>query len=155
METIRDIFIDAIKLGGELLKQDTSLDAGQLDTIMHRCNILLGIFDETITDFQLPPPFKDDLEQLIARLITWKGNASQLLKSNRKDKRKRYTGKPSRLAYDIPLDQIERLRSMGFSWVKIAEFFSVSERTLRNERAELEISVKYSQITEMRLDEEV
>ena len=115
----------------------------------------MGIFDETITDFQLPPSFKDNLEQLIARLITWKGNASQLLKSNRKDKRKRYTGKPSRLAYDIPLDQIERLRSMGFSWVKIAEFFSVSERTLRNKRAELEISVKYSQITEMRLDEEV
>ena len=31
METIRDIFVDAIKLAGELLKQDTPLDAGQLD----------------------------------------------------------------------------------------------------------------------------
>ena len=51
METIRDIFIDAIKLAGELLNQDTSLDTGQLDTIMHRCNILLGFFDEIITDF--------------------------------------------------------------------------------------------------------
>ena len=30
METIRDIFIDAIKLTGKLLKQDTPLDAGQL-----------------------------------------------------------------------------------------------------------------------------
>ena len=70
METIRDIFIDAIKLAGELLSQDNSLDTGQLDTIIHRCNILLGIFDKIITDFQFPPPFKEDLKQLIARLIT-------------------------------------------------------------------------------------
>ena len=94
METICDIFIDAIKLAGELLKQGTSLDAVQLDTITHRCNILLGIFDEFITDFQLPPTFKYDLEQLIGRLITWKGHASMHLKSNSEDKRKRYTGKP-------------------------------------------------------------
>ena len=44
---------------------------------------------------------------------------------------------------------------MYFSWVKIADFVCVSERTLRNKRAELEISPKYSQITEMQLDAEV
>ena len=44
---------------------------------------------------------------------------------------------------------------MGFSWVKIADFLCVSERTLRNKRAELEISLKYSQITEIQLDAEV
>ena len=44
---------------------------------------------------------------------------------------------------------------MDFSWVKIADFLSVSERTLRNKRAELDISLKYSQITEMQLDVEV
>ena len=44
---------------------------------------------------------------------------------------------------------------MGFSWVKIADFLSVSERTLRYKRVELEISRKYSQITEMQLDAEV
>ena len=44
---------------------------------------------------------------------------------------------------------------MGFSWVRIADFLSVSERTLRNKRAELEISLKQSQITEMQLDAEV
>ena len=44
---------------------------------------------------------------------------------------------------------------MGFSWVRIADFLSVSERTLRNKRAELEISLKYSQITEMQFDAEV
>ena len=98
-----------------------------LDTVIHRCNILWGIFDEIITEFQLPPPFKDDLEQLKARLVSWKGHASVHLKSNREDKRKRYTGKPVRPAYDIPSEQIERLRSMGFSWVKIAGFLSVSE----------------------------
>ena len=44
---------------------------------------------------------------------------------------------------------------MDFSWVKIADFLSVSERTLRNKKAELEISLKYSQITEIQLDAEV
>ena len=44
---------------------------------------------------------------------------------------------------------------MGFSWVKIADFLSVSERTLRNQRAKLDTSLKYSQITEMQLDAEV
>ena len=44
---------------------------------------------------------------------------------------------------------------MDFSWMKIADSLSVSERTLRNKRAELEISLKYFQITEMQLDTEV
>ena len=114
----------------------------------------MGIFDEIITDFQLPPPFKDDLKQLIARLITWRGHASIHLESNREDKRRRYTGKPGRPAYNMPSEQIEGLCSMGFSWVRIADFLSVSERTLRNQRAELEISLKYSQINEMQFDAE-
>ena len=65
METIRDIFIDAIKLAGELLNQDTSLDTGQLDTIIHRCNILWGIFDEIMTDFQLPLPFNPFMTEVV------------------------------------------------------------------------------------------
>ena len=96
METIPEIFVDAIKLASELLNQDTSIDAAQLGTIIHRCNILLGIFDEIITDFELPPPFKDNLEQLIGRLKTWRRHASIHLESNREDKRNRYAGKPGR-----------------------------------------------------------
>ena len=87
--------------------------------------------------------------------MTRKGHASVHLKSNQQDNRKRYTGKPARPAYEIPSEQIERLRYMDFSWVKIADFLSVSERTLRNKRAELDISLKYSQITEMQLEVEV
>ena len=75
---------------------------------------------------------KANLKHLIARLITWRGHASIHLESNREDKRKRYTGKPGRPAYEIPSEQIEGLRSMGFCRVKIADFLSVSERTLRN-----------------------
>ena len=44
---------------------------------------------------------------------------------------------------------------MGFSWVKIADFLSVSKRTLRNKRAELQLSQKHSQIIEMQLDTEM
>ena len=39
--------------------------------------------------------------------------------------------------------------------MKFADFLSVSERTLRNKRTELEIPLKYSQITEMQLDAKV
>ena len=39
--------------------------------------------------------------------------------------------------------------------MKIANFLPVSEGTLRNKRAELEISLKYFQITEIQLDAEV
>ena len=67
----------------------------------------------------------------------------------------RYTGKPGRPAYDIPSEQLEGLHSMGFSWMKTADFLSASERTPRNKRVELEISLKYSQITEIQLDVEV
>ena len=103
----------------------------------------MSIFEEITTDSQHPPPFKEDLEQLIARLKTWRGHALIHLESNREDERNRYTGKLGRPAYDIPSGQIEGLRSMGFSWMKIADSLSVSERTLRNKRAELEISLKY------------
>ena len=58
--------------------------------------------------------------------------------------KERYTGKSGRPAYDIPSEQIEGLHYMGFSWVKIPDFLSVSERTLRNKRAELEISNTFS-----------
>ena len=92
---------------------------------------------------------------MIARLITWRGHASIHLESNHEDKRLRSTGKPGRPAYDISSEQLEGLRSVGFSWVKTADFLSGSERTLRNKRVELEISLKYSQITEMQLDVEV
>ena len=85
----------------------------------------MGIFDKIITDFHLPPSFKDDLKQLIARLKTWRGHDLIHLESNREGKRKRYTGKPSCPAYHIPSEQIEGLRSMGFSWVKIVDFLSV------------------------------
>ena len=85
----------------------------------------MSIFEEITTDSQHPPPFKEDLEQLIARLKTWRGHALIHLESNREGKRKRYTGKPSCPAYHIPSEQIEGLRSMGFSWVKIVDFLSV------------------------------
>ena len=81
----------------------------------------MSIFEEITTDSQHPPPFKEDLEQLIARLKTWTGHALIHLESNHEDERNRYTGKLGRPAYDIPSGQIEGLRSMGFSWMKIAD----------------------------------
>ena len=44
---------------------------------------------------------------------------------------------------------------MGFPWMKISGFLYVSERTLRKTRAKLEISLKYSQITQMQLEVEL
>ena len=44
---------------------------------------------------------------------------------------------------------------MGFSWIKISDFLYVSERTLQKKRAKLEISLKYSQITQMQPEVEL
>ena len=44
---------------------------------------------------------------------------------------------------------------MGFSWMKISDFLYVSERTLQKKRAKLEISLKYSQITQMQREVEL
>ena len=44
---------------------------------------------------------------------------------------------------------------MGFSWMKISDFLYVSERTLQKKRAKLEISLKYSQITQMQPEVEL
>ena len=44
---------------------------------------------------------------------------------------------------------------MGLSWMKISDFLYVSERTLQKKRAKLEISLKYSQITQMQPEVEL
>ena len=44
---------------------------------------------------------------------------------------------------------------MGLSWMKISDFLYVSERTLQKKRAKLEISLKYSQITQLQIEVEL
>ena len=44
---------------------------------------------------------------------------------------------------------------MGLSWMKNSDFLYVSERTLQKKRAKLEISLKYSQITQMQPEVEL
>jgi hypothetical protein len=66
---------------------------------------------------------------------------------------RRYAGRPRFL---ITKEQLEGLRSIHFSWRKIAEMLGVSERTVRRRRQELEMtigqSLSYSEIEDGELD---
>lgn len=52
---------------------------------------------------------------------------------------------------EIRRDQLERLRTIGFSWAKIAQLLGVSVRTVYNRRQELDIQ-GYSDISDADLD---
>ena len=59
----------------------------------------------------------------------------------------------------IPKEQLEGLRSLGFSWSAIGRMLCVSERTIRRRRAEYDMplvnSGNFSSISDDQLDEEV
>lgn len=66
------------------------------------------------------------------------------------------SGRPRLL---IPKEQLEGLRSLGFSWSTIGKMLCVSERTIRRRRADYEMplgnSGNFSSISDDQLDEEV
>ncbi len=62
------------------------------------------------------------------------------------------TGRQGRPAYLVSPEQIEGLRALGFSWKQVASLLSISERTLRTRRKELEIREKYTDINDNQLD---
>ena len=63
---------------------------------------------------------------------------------------------PGRRRYDISKDQLEHLRSLFFSWQKIAYMLQVSVSTIQKRRKEFGLNDKfesYSDITDDELDE--
>ena len=62
------------------------------------------------------------------------------------------TCKQGRPRYEIHREELEGIRDLGFTWKKIAEILCVSEWTLRTNRHELEITDKYTGITDNELD---
>ena len=70
-----------------------------------------------------------------------------------RDETNKGAGRPCFL---IPEEQLEGLRSLYFSWTKIAEILGVSEKTIRRRRHELGMAVgyysSYSDISDDELD---
>jgi len=62
----------------------------------------------------------------------------------------RFTGRPP---ITVDMDDVEFLRSLHFSWTKIAEYLNVSRTTLYRRLEENEISIpRFSSITDLELD---
>eukprot|EP00112_Aurelia_sp_Birch-Aquarium-sp1_P025427 Seg843.13 transcript_id=Seg843.13/GoldUCD/mRNA.D3Y31 product="hypothetical protein" protein_id=Seg843.13/GoldUCD/D3Y31 len=62
------------------------------------------------------------------------------------------SGRKGRPSYIVQEDQIQGLRNLGFTWKSIAEMLSISERTLRNKRKDMDITETFSEIEDMDLD---
>ena len=99
-----------------------------------------------------------EIQELISRLET---RQDFLLKGDSLELRQSYTyetvqnGRQGRPVYKITEFQIWRLRSVGFTWRKIASFLSVSERTLRRWHQEMGWPMReqeFSQISDDTLD---
>ena len=60
---------------------------------------------------------------------------------------------PGRPMFSVNMDDVSRLRSLGFSWNDLSSLFGISSRTLRRRRLESGISVmSYDNITNVELD---
>ena len=132
------------------------------DTIGYRAGQIVATLEELCYDYLLPIEFERGIDSLInllnQRLIELQ-NRSRTNRLTESDEHvrtfscsKQYTGKQGRPSYFIPQEQIEGLRELGFSWKKIAEMLSISERTLINKRRELDIEDKYTHISEHNID---
>jgi hypothetical protein len=63
---------------------------------------------------------------------------------------KQSRGRPSLV---IPQEQIEGLRSLGFSWAAMAKLLGVSEKTLKRRREEFDISSTFEKVSDISDDE--
>ena len=63
------------------------------------------------------------------------------------------SGRKGRPSYVVQADQVQGLRDLGFTWKSIAEMLSISERTLRNKRKEMDITETFSEIEDVDLDD--
>lgn len=93
--------------------------------------------------------FQERINRILERLNIEEGGSYSCPKQN-------VGGSTGRPKYLITKEQIDGLRSLHFSWKKIAEMLGVSERTIRRRRQEFDMaigrSVIYSEIDDDELD---
>ena len=134
------------------------------------CTLLTDRIKETVTTLQqilFEYDFNQEIEDGLARLIEiLETRCNILLNFSEQNSRQQLqatvalnfqcptevTGRQGRPAYIVSPEQIEGLRSLGFSWKQVASLLSISERTLRARREEFEIREKYTDIDDNQLD---
>ena len=105
------------------------------------------MFQEVIGEFQ------ERISRLIERFNSFDDNDDCSYACPLEENVRRRAGRPR---FFIPRQQLEGLRSLHFSWQKIALMLGVSERTVRRRRSELGMTVgqvlNYSEINDDELD---
>ena len=108
---------------------------------------LFLMFQEVIGEFQ------ERISRLIERFNFFDDNDDCSYACPLEENVRRRAGRPR---FFIPRQQLEGLRSLHFSWQKIALMLGVSERTVRRRRSELGMTVgqvlNYSEINDDELD---
>ena len=148
------------------------LTTGQLSTLAEfytqEAQRTTAILQELLYEYVLPADFEDGLKGL-TEVLSRKINvlhevARQTDQSTAEYKSipqehqgfrcpQKMSGRKGRPPYVVQADQIQGLRDIGFTWKSIAEMLSISERTLRNKRREMDIVETFSAIEDIALDD--
>ena len=134
---------ESLRLSANLLSLVTLDNA--IENHIRRITFLKSFFAQIVYEFDLPADFVRDIHEVDNFLSN---------KINELERRFDMIGtcKQGRPRYEIHREELEGIRDLGFTWKKIAEILCVSEWTLRTNRHELEITDKYTGITDNELD---
>lgn len=141
---LREGVINFVYLCQEFFNRDYENNIDEITSCIQRGTFLKSFVAEIIHDHEFTLDMERDFFEIDTHITEKiKIMSEQLLTLKQK------IGRPK---YDISREEIEGLKSMGFTWKKISELLSISERTLRTRRHELEVSEKYEDIDDVRLD---
>ena len=143
MAEILDLIKESLQLSANLLSLVTLDNA--IENYIRRMTLFKSFFlkAQIVYKFDLPADFVQgihEVDNFLSNKINELGRRFDMIG----------TCKQGRPRYQI--QELERLRDLGFTWKKIAEIVCVSERTLRTKRHELEITDKYTGIRDNELN---
>ena len=166
VEELRNFFLDLEALFGHTQRIFENRDVigaeyckTKLESYTPIVLSMRGAFTERLNDVQDESSLLNLLTELIASIESLLEKLSQIVEIH--PVKRNHNVCPTlpstggRPAFNITKEQIEQLRDTGMNWKNIANFLSVSERTLLRRREEYGIEQSFSDISDANLDEEV
>lgn len=166
--TSEEILLDVLHIGKaisqEVSRHNFITDSGVAEKLRNRCEYFISAL--TIVSRQLPLEAENQLtDDLLLAIIEFQRIISHLEEhfNNFEEERLHFVcpvggegrGRPKLV---IPKEQLEGLRSLGFSWAAISRMLGVSERTIRRRREAFDgpnFFEDFSQISDEQIDHHV
>lgn len=162
-EEIITVFKDILGLcqrflpeGRTLLADHPSLANARL-TFLWKIQRIFGILNTIQIEYDLPQDIDLNVRNLLNILKAYCEKIDERISlrdasGTTFETRRVYDGRQGRPKYSLDYEQVEGLVSMGFNWKQISDLLSVSERTLRRWRANVDFSVSYTNMDDDELD---